>query len=302
MSHTVHPHCEALKKNNQEASQSTIGRDGSVFVFNPDVLREQFAGLVIQRGLSFNHFDDEQTTRVLQNTMQQRYNHVSRITLKRDAMKLCVAAKQAIINGFLNLNTNVNRTTDVWSALHGLPSSYICVIAHWIEPGIWQMMKRVIAFKDFSVSHTGSALARVLRKTFINFNLEDKIMSITLDNASNNTSEIGKLKLKYEPSMDDRRVLSIPRTKLTPASLEMCMCLKDHLDAQERKQDKFSLENAVDFEEEILDAGVQQNEAIPLSEEEIALDVAGSKGTMSGSGPGREDVDYDMTNYGDDYK
>ncbi|GJQ97485.1 zinc finger BED domain-containing protein RICESLEEPER 2 [Tanacetum coccineum] len=27
------------------------------------------------------------------------------------------------------------------------------------------------------------------------------------------------------------RVLSIRRTRLTPASLEMCICLKDHLDA-----------------------------------------------------------------------
>ncbi|GKA55401.1 zinc finger BED domain-containing protein RICESLEEPER 2 [Tanacetum coccineum] len=86
------------------------------------------------------------------------------------------------------------------------------------------------------------------------------------------------------------RVLSIRKTRLTPASLEMCMCLKDHLDAQERKQDKSSLENSVDFEEEILDAEVQQNEAIPLSEEEIALDVASSEGTMSGSGSGGEEV------------
>ncbi|GKA47190.1 rhodanese-like domain-containing protein [Tanacetum coccineum] len=76
------------------------------------------------------------------------------------------------------------------------------------------------------------------------------------------------------------RVLSIRRTRLTPASLEMCMCLKDHLDAQERKQDKSSLENPVEFKEEILDAEVQQNEAIPLSEEEIALDVASSEGTI----------------------
>nr|GFA63940.1 putative AC transposase [Tanacetum cinerariifolium] len=79
------------------------------------------------------------------------------------------------------------------------------------------------------------------------------------------------------------RVLSIRRTRLTPASLEMCMCLKDHLDAQERKQDKSSLENPVDFEEEILDAEVQQNEAIPLFDEKIALDAASNQGTMSDS-------------------
>ncbi|GJT85861.1 zinc finger BED domain-containing protein RICESLEEPER 2 [Tanacetum coccineum] len=43
------------------------------------------------------------------------------------------------------------------------------------------------------------------------------------------------------------RVLSIRRTRLTPASLEMCMCLKDHLDAKERKQDKCPLETPLDF-------------------------------------------------------
>ncbi|GKA22592.1 zinc finger BED domain-containing protein RICESLEEPER 2 [Tanacetum coccineum] len=82
------------------------------------------------------------------------------------------------------------------------------------------------------------------------------------------------------------RVLSIRRTRLTPASLEMCMCLKDHLDAKERKQDKCLLETPLDFEEDVFDDEVQQNESIPLSDEEIALD-ASSEGIMS---PGRPRV------------
>ncbi|GJZ42516.1 zinc finger BED domain-containing protein RICESLEEPER 2 [Tanacetum coccineum] len=79
------------------------------------------------------------------------------------------------------------------------------------------------------------------------------------------------------------RVLSIRKTRLTLASLEMCMCLKDHLDAKERKQDKCPLETPLDFEG-VFDDEVQQNEAIPLSDEEIALD-ASSEGTMSPGGP-----------------
>ncbi|GKD41652.1 zinc finger BED domain-containing protein RICESLEEPER 2, partial [Tanacetum coccineum] len=80
------------------------------------------------------------------------------------------------------------------------------------------------------------------------------------------------------------RVLSIRRTRLTPVSLEMCMCLKDHLDAKNRKQDKYPLETPLDFEEGVFDDEVQQNEAIPLSAEEIALDASG-EGTMSPGGP-----------------
>nr|GEX39152.1 zinc finger BED domain-containing protein RICESLEEPER 2 [Tanacetum cinerariifolium] len=69
------------------------------------------------------------------------------------------------------------------------------------------------------------------------------------------------------------RALSIKRTKLTPSSLEMCMCLKDHLYAQERKQHTFTLENTLDFEDEILDAEVQEAKALwhPVREEKSKI-------------------------------
>nr|GEU96459.1 zinc finger BED domain-containing protein RICESLEEPER 2 [Tanacetum cinerariifolium] len=155
-----------------------MARDRSVFRYDPDYLREQFTGLVIQRALPFNHFDHEQTTRVFQNTMQPRYTHV--FGKKR---KQC-----------------------------------------------------------FSV------------------------------------------------------VLSIRRTRLTPAFLEMCMCLKDHLDAKERKLDKCPLKIPLDFEEDVFDDEVKRNEAIPLSDEEIALD-ASSEGTLSSGGPR---YDYMMSSEAED--
>ncbi|GJZ97241.1 hypothetical protein Tco_0669694 [Tanacetum coccineum] len=77
----------------------------------------------------------------------------------------------------------------------------------------------------------------------------------------------------------------------------MCMCLKDHLDAQERKQYTSTLENAINFEYEILDAEVQENEATPLSDEEIALDAASQGTVASGSGGEEPEFDYDLMNY-----
>nr|GEU61898.1 putative AC transposase [Tanacetum cinerariifolium] len=94
------------------------------------------------------------------------------------------------------------------------------------------------------------------------------------------------------------RVLSIRRTRLTPASLEMCTCLKDHLDAKECKQDKCLLEIPLDFEEDVFDDEVQRNEVIPLSDEEIALDNnASSEGTLSPGGPR---YDYMMSSEAED--
>nr|GEW53912.1 zinc finger BED domain-containing protein RICESLEEPER 2-like [Tanacetum cinerariifolium] len=211
---------------------------------------------------------------------------------------------------------------DVWSAPHGVLGFYICVTAHWIKPVTWKVMKRVIAFEDFSAPHSGSALAKTLRNVFVNFNLENKTMSITLDNASNNTSAIGKVKLKYDPPMEEFEtfdVLDFWKAKETtfPVLSHMamdilsvqatltCMCLKDHLDAQEHKQDKSILETPVDFEEEILDAELKANEAIPLSDKEIVLDAASSKGSMSGHGSGGEEAkpeaNYGYNVYHNDY-
>ncbi|GJW18966.1 zinc finger BED domain-containing protein RICESLEEPER 2-like protein [Tanacetum coccineum] len=319
--HISHPHCEPLKTV-PEPRQSSMSRDGSAFVYNLDAVCEQFAGLVIQEGLPFNHFDKTRMTRVFQNHLQPKYTNVSRTTLKRDAMKLWIAAKQLIKDGFLNLNYSVNITMDVWTAPHSLPDSYLCVTTHLIEPLTWQMMKRVIAFKDFPVPYRGPALFNLLSKVFAKFHLKEKVLSITLDNASNNTRAIGRLKLKYSPLMDANestfpvisqmardilsvqatsvasesafstsdRVLSIRRTRLTPTSLEMCMCLKDHMDAAERVQHTSNLENSLDFEAEILEEEVQEHEAITLSDEELAMDEAASKARSIGG----EEI-YDMT-------
>nr|GEU47448.1 putative AC transposase [Tanacetum cinerariifolium] len=267
--HITHPHCEVIKtqKNqNPKAGQTSMARDESVFRYDPDYLHEQFAGLVIQRALPFNHFDHEQTTRVFQNTMQPRYNYVRRSTLKRDAMRLWLAAKQEIIDSFRNLNACVNLTTDVWSAPHGVPGSYMCDTAHWIEPGFWKEKETMFP-----------VLSRMA-------------MDLISVQASSVTSE--------SAFSISGRVLSIRRTRLTPASLEMCMCLKDHLDAKERKQDKCPLETPLDFEEDVFDDEVQRNEAIPLSDEEISLDAnASSECTLSLGGP---PYDYMMSSEAED--
>ncbi|GJS52711.1 zinc finger BED domain-containing protein RICESLEEPER 2 [Tanacetum coccineum] len=78
------------------------------------------------------------------------------------------------------------------------------------------------------------------------------------------------------------RVLAIRRTRLTPASLEMCMCLKDHMDATEWIQHASNLEKYLDFEAEILEEEVLEHEAIALSNEEVTLDEAASEAISSG--------------------
>nr|GEU62759.1 zinc finger BED domain-containing protein RICESLEEPER 3 [Tanacetum cinerariifolium] len=77
------------------------------------------------------------------------------------------------------------------------------------------------------------------------------------------------------------RVLSIRRTRLTSASLEMCICLKDYLDAQERIQHISNLEgDCLKIEEQLLEVEAEAGYAINIADEEINLEEQ----AMSGSG------------------
>ncbi|GKA71985.1 zinc finger BED domain-containing protein RICESLEEPER 2 [Tanacetum coccineum] len=69
----------------------------------------------------------------------------------------------------------------------------------------------------------------------------------------------------------------------------------DHLDAQDRIQNTSSLEHSLDFEEDILEVEVQDNEAIPLSDKEITLDEASSEAMSNRSGSRGEDVDLTLS-------
>ncbi|KAI3683113.1 hypothetical protein L1987_83613 [Smallanthus sonchifolius] len=68
-------------------------------------------------------------------------------------------------------------------------------------------------------------------------------------------------------------VLSIRRTRLTPLAMEMCICLKDHLDAMDMIQDQTSLEDEIQAEEIIHNNDVDLGISEPVTDEELAEDA-----------------------------
>ncbi|KAF5814329.1 putative HAT dimerization domain, ribonuclease H-like superfamily [Helianthus annuus] len=63
------------------------------------------------------------------------------------------------------------------------------------------------------------------------------------------------------------RVISLRRTKLSPESVEMCICLKDYLDAAERIQHVESLEDENGVETDIHEEEVEMGMSSPLEED-----------------------------------
>ena len=80
-----------------DPSQANITPQGGVFIYDNDSLRQSFVELVIQKALSFDHFDDEQLTAVIQRKMQPTYIPVSHTTLRRDSIKMWHEPRKKLI-------------------------------------------------------------------------------------------------------------------------------------------------------------------------------------------------------------
>ncbi|GJS20821.1 putative ribonuclease H-like domain-containing protein [Tanacetum coccineum] len=220
---------QAQQNQNPEAGQTSMGRDGQIFMYNPDYLREQFAGLVIQRGLSFNTLT----------TSRQR--GCSRTLCNQDTL----------IISYREYSRDLEFQDD----------SFATRSLDWFHESFQAKENQFLVLSRMAMD----------------------ILSVQASSVASESA--------FSTS---GRLLTIRRTRLTPESLEMCMCLKDHLDAQERKQDTSPLELPLDVEEGVFNVEVQQNEATQLTDQEIALDAS------SDSSSGEPRHDYMMSSGAED--
>jgi hypothetical protein len=84
----------------------------------------------------------------------------------------------------------VSLTADLWTSNQNM--GYLCVTCHYIDVE-WKLYKRIIKFALVETPHGGKALFNAMLRTLCEWNIEDKIFSITLDNATVNDAFVKAL-------------------------------------------------------------------------------------------------------------
>ncbi|GJY37316.1 zinc finger BED domain-containing protein RICESLEEPER 2 [Tanacetum coccineum] len=233
--------CSAVSQN--DTSQGTIGADGQVFIFDNDAVRLDFTKFVIQQALPFNHFDNVKLTEIIKRRLQPRYQHVSRTTLRSDAFKLWETAKKDIIDGFRDYKYGVSITTDTWTAPHDATKRQR-TSAPTSELGQYMATNFLITLRP---------------EEFTNFDIlawwkEREIQFPILSAMARDLLTVQASTVASESAFSiSGRIISERRSRLTPESVEVCVCLKDYLDGVDRVQHETSLEGPIleDVEETI---------------------------------------------------
>nr|XP_015630638.1 zinc finger BED domain-containing protein RICESLEEPER 2-like [Oryza sativa Japonica Group]ABF96699.1 AC transposase, putative, expressed [Oryza sativa Japonica Group]ABF96700.1 AC transposase, putative, expressed [Oryza sativa Japonica Group]BAG95271.1 unnamed protein product [Oryza sativa Japonica Group] len=116
---------------------------------------------------------------------------VSRTTIKGDCLAAYQEQKLALLEVLRKTNSRVSLTADMWSSNQNL--GYMCITCHFID-NEWNMQKRIIRFTQVRTPHDSIALFNEIIKCIQDWQIESKLFSITVDNASTNDSMVVELK------------------------------------------------------------------------------------------------------------
>ncbi|XP_022034677.1 zinc finger BED domain-containing protein RICESLEEPER 2 isoform X1 [Helianthus annuus] len=110
------------------------------------------------------------------------FQKVSRATIRKDCIKVVESEREKMKKVFKKTDM-ISLTSDCWTSNQTI--GYMCLTAHYIDSD-WKMKKCIIGFNELAPPHSGEVISDAILECLIKWGIQDKIGTITLDNASNN--------------------------------------------------------------------------------------------------------------------
>ncbi|XP_031271639.1 zinc finger BED domain-containing protein RICESLEEPER 2-like [Pistacia vera] len=161
--------------------------------FDMTVMRELIAQWVLMHEHPFTIVEEEGLNNMLKYGIPG-WSRVSRNTCKNDCVKVYEIEKQKL-NTLLKGVRRISLTTDLWNS-NNQKLEYMVLTGHWIDDN-WKLNKRVLNFVRLPTPKGGVQIADAIYKCLAEWEIEDKVQMISVDNASSNDVAIRVLKQNF---------------------------------------------------------------------------------------------------------
>ncbi|XP_073221462.1 zinc finger BED domain-containing protein RICESLEEPER 2-like [Cicer arietinum] len=118
------------------------------------------------------------------------------IKKKKEMFKVYEVEKTIILKLLETLPQRVAITSDMWTASNK-KRGYIDVTAHYIDEN-WDLQSQILRFIYVPAPHTSERLCNALVECLMDWNIDTKLFTITLDNCSTNDAMIENIKNKLQ--------------------------------------------------------------------------------------------------------
>ncbi|KAL6521772.1 hypothetical protein OROGR_018341 [Orobanche gracilis] len=132
------------------------------------------------------------------NIMQKRgmpvWTKITRTAVKEDFFIVYEREKEKLKKAFKKVQ-KISLTTDLWKSKNQ-KMEYMVLTGHWVDNS-WNLQKRVLNFVHLPPPRPGIAIADEILKCLRGWGLENKVYTLSVDNASNNDTCIRHLKSNF---------------------------------------------------------------------------------------------------------
>lgn len=180
---------EALD-NEVEFSPIYVGQSASYDTFK---IREIMAKMIIVHEYPFTMVEHTWFN-ILCKALNPNFQKMSRNTIRNECLKVYESEKEKLKKVFKNVD-KISLTCDCWTSKQTI--GYMALTAHYVDSE-WQLQKRVINFFELEPPHTGLVISDAISDCLLDWGIQDKVSTVTLDNASSNDVAARSLILNFE--------------------------------------------------------------------------------------------------------
>ncbi|KAK1368115.1 zinc finger BED domain-containing protein RICESLEEPER 2-like [Heracleum sosnowskyi] len=160
------------------ASEVTL----ETFKYDHAEMRKTVAHYILINELPFMHEESFMFNEVMRKATPL-WQKISRTTIKADCVTTYEIEKKKLKEVFKSVK-KLNITTDMWTSSNQ-KLGYMVVTSHWIDSE-WKLNMRVLNFCNVPPPHSGYIIAEALSRCFSEWEIDEKIGTIVVDNAKAN--------------------------------------------------------------------------------------------------------------------
>jgi hypothetical protein len=161
--------------------------------FDADIFMGKLLKWIVRCDMPFSTVDNQDFIDMLE-YLKTDITVNSRRTIMRRLEELYAERKNHVKKQLLRASSKISITCDVWTSKNSL--SFFGFTAHYVDEN-WTIQQKLIAFKYLTEDHDGVSLSEAMIEVLEEFGVADRLLGVTADNASNNTTMLEKLETYY---------------------------------------------------------------------------------------------------------
>ncbi|CAN0926831.1 Zinc finger BED domain-containing protein RICESLEEPER 1 [Linum grandiflorum] len=163
--------------------------------YDPEISRRELAYMIILHEFPLSIVDYVGVRRFA-SSLNPAFNMVSRNTIKDDIVSIHEEGKAKVMNELERTSSKVALTTDMWTSTNK-KKGFMVITAHFIDDN-WILQSRILRFLYVPAPHTKDVICEVLFECLIEWDIDRKLSTVTVDNCSTNDAMIRVLLEKLE--------------------------------------------------------------------------------------------------------